>query len=69
MHPSSGEKVFVILDPCHMLKLARNALLMYFLNRSLKVMETKSTGILLNNTSRTKEIESSEQAVFQPLKI
>ncbi len=25
-HPTSGENVFVILDPCHMLKLARNAL-------------------------------------------
>lgn len=25
-HPTTGEEVFVILDPCHMLKLARNAL-------------------------------------------
>ena len=25
-HPTTGEDVFVILDPCHMLKLARNAL-------------------------------------------
>ncbi len=26
IHPSTGEDVFAILDPCHMLKLARNAL-------------------------------------------
>ena len=26
IHPSTGEEVFIILDPCHMLKLARNAL-------------------------------------------
>ena len=24
-HPTTGEDVFIILDPCHMLKLARNA--------------------------------------------
>lgn len=28
-HPSSGEKVFVIMDPCHMLKLTRNMLKSY----------------------------------------
>ncbi len=26
IHPTTGEEVFIILDPCHMLKLARNAL-------------------------------------------
>ena len=26
IHPTTGEQVFIILDPCHMLKLARNAL-------------------------------------------
>jgi hypothetical protein len=26
IHPTTGEEIFVILDPCHMLKLARNAL-------------------------------------------
>ena len=26
IHPTTGENVFIILDPCHMLKLARNAL-------------------------------------------
>ena len=26
VHPTMGEEVFIILDPCHMLKLARNAL-------------------------------------------
>ena len=25
-HPTTGEDVYVILDPCHMLKLARNAM-------------------------------------------
>ena len=25
-HPTTGEEVYVILDPCHMLKLARNAM-------------------------------------------
>ena len=25
-HPTTGEDVFIIADPCHMLKLARNAL-------------------------------------------
>lgn len=29
VHPSSGENVFVIMDPCHMLKLARNMLQAY----------------------------------------
>ena len=28
-HPTTGEEVFAILDPCHMLKLARNALEAY----------------------------------------
>lgn len=28
-HPSSGEDVFLIMDPCHMLKLARNMLKAY----------------------------------------
>ncbi len=26
IHPTTGEEVFIVLDPCHMLKLARNAL-------------------------------------------
>ena len=26
IHPTTGEEIFVILDTCHMLKLARNAL-------------------------------------------
>ena len=26
VHPTTGEDVFAILDPCHMIKLARNAL-------------------------------------------
>lgn len=29
VHPSSGENVFVIMDPCHLLKLARNMLQAY----------------------------------------
>lgn len=29
IHPSSGENVYVIMDPCHMLKLARNMLEAY----------------------------------------
>lgn len=28
-HPSTGERVFVMMDPCHMLKLARNMLQAY----------------------------------------
>lgn len=68
-HPTTGEDVFVIADPCHMLKLARNALA--HLGTIIDGEGEKYSGSFSATVhpSRTEGIEDGQQVITQPHQI
>ncbi|CAB4001495.1 THAP domain-containing 9 [Paramuricea clavata] len=69
-HPTTGEDVFVVTDPCHMLKLARNAFA--HLGTIIDNEGEKNTVAEFSATvppSRTEGIEDGQQVITQPHQI
>ncbi len=66
-NPKTKEDVFVILDPCHMLKLARNALadMGSFIDGDGNIIRHMETYRRASEYSRTGRVEPGEQTVIK----